>query len=93
MLLVLAMATTFCECIPTQVHALTWLLMLPEVDLLCFHRWFLVTFPAVIESGSDTKLCASLLKPNDSLTMTVSLLDDKNSSCAAELSVGFSPML
>ncbi|XP_043082079.1 alpha-2-macroglobulin-P-like [Puntigrus tetrazona] len=40
--------------------------------------WFLVSFPAVIESGSDTKLCASLLKPNESLTMTVSLLDDKN---------------
>uniref|UniRef100_A0A8C2KZM5 Alpha-macroglobulin receptor-binding domain-containing protein n=1 Tax=Cyprinus carpio TaxID=7962 RepID=A0A8C2KZM5_CYPCA len=40
--------------------------------------WFLVTFPAVIESGSDAKLCAILLKPNETLTMTVSLLDDKN---------------
>ncbi|XP_067293425.1 alpha-2-macroglobulin-like protein 1 [Pseudorasbora parva] len=39
---------------------------------------FLVTFPALIESSSDVKLCASLLKPNESLTMTVSLLDDKN---------------
>ncbi|XP_039543528.1 alpha-2-macroglobulin-like protein 1 [Pimephales promelas] len=39
---------------------------------------FLVTFPEVIESGSDAKLCAILLKPNDSLTMTISLLDDKN---------------
>ncbi|XP_073682425.1 alpha-2-macroglobulin-P-like [Garra rufa] len=41
-------------------------------------RFFLVTFPAVIESGSDAKLCASLLKPNESLTMTIFLLDDKN---------------
>ncbi|XP_039543526.1 pregnancy zone protein-like [Pimephales promelas] len=39
---------------------------------------FMVTFPAVIESGSDAKLCASLLKPQESLTMTVSLLDDEH---------------
>ncbi|XP_016353787.1 alpha-2-macroglobulin-like [Sinocyclocheilus anshuiensis] len=39
---------------------------------------FLVTFPAVIESSSDAKLCASLLKPNETLTLTVSLLDHKN---------------
>ncbi|XP_051744963.1 alpha-2-macroglobulin-like [Ctenopharyngodon idella] len=40
--------------------------------------FFMVTFPAVIESGSASKLCASLLKPQESLTMTISLLDDKN---------------
>ncbi|XP_016115418.1 alpha-2-macroglobulin-P-like [Sinocyclocheilus grahami] len=40
--------------------------------------FFLVTIPAVIESGSDAKLCAILLKPNESITMTISLLDDKN---------------
>ncbi|XP_073677958.1 alpha-2-macroglobulin-like [Garra rufa] len=40
----------------------------------------MVTFPAVIESGSGAKLCASLLKPNESLTMTISLLDDKNTA-------------
>ncbi|XP_048061395.1 LOW QUALITY PROTEIN: alpha-1-inhibitor 3-like [Megalobrama amblycephala] len=39
---------------------------------------FMVTFPAVIESGSDAKLCATLLNPQESLTVTVSLLDDKN---------------
>ncbi|ROI15092.1 Pregnancy zone protein [Anabarilius grahami] len=38
----------------------------------------MVTFPAVIESGSDAKLCVTLLNPQESLTMTVSLLDDKN---------------
>lgn len=37
-----------------------------------------MTFPAVIEAGSNAKLCAILLKPNESLTMTVSLLDDQN---------------
>ncbi|XP_067219832.1 alpha-2-macroglobulin-like [Chanodichthys erythropterus] len=39
---------------------------------------FMVTFPAVIESGSDAKLCATLLKPQERLTMTVSLLDNTN---------------
>ncbi|KAF4116471.1 alpha-2-macroglobulin-like [Onychostoma macrolepis] len=39
---------------------------------------FLVTFPALIESGSDAKFCASLLRPNESLTMTMSLVDEKN---------------
>ncbi|XP_056118834.1 alpha-2-macroglobulin-like [Rhinichthys klamathensis goyatoka] len=37
---------------------------------------FMVMFPAVIESESDAKLCITLLKSQESLTMTVSLLDD-----------------
>ncbi|XP_077075603.1 alpha-2-macroglobulin-like protein 1 [Siphateles boraxobius] len=36
---------------------------------------FMVMFPAVIESGSNAKLCITLLKSQESLTMTVSLLD------------------
>nr|XP_009296557.2 pregnancy zone protein-like [Danio rerio] len=39
---------------------------------------FLVTFPSLIESGSGAKLCASLLKPQGSLTITITLVDDKN---------------
>ncbi|XP_026076244.1 alpha-2-macroglobulin-like [Carassius auratus] len=39
---------------------------------------FIVMFPGVIESGSEAKLCASLLKPQEKLTMTISLLDEKN---------------
>ncbi len=31
----------------------------------------MVTFPAVIESGSEAKLCASLLKPNESLVINI----------------------
>ncbi|KTF83501.1 hypothetical protein cypCar_00041755, partial [Cyprinus carpio] len=46
--------------------------------LLCKVRSFLVTFSAVIEACSKAELCASLLKPNESLTMTVFLVDDKN---------------
>ncbi|XP_042572518.1 alpha-2-macroglobulin-like protein 1 isoform X1 [Cyprinus carpio] len=39
---------------------------------------FIVMFPGVIESGSEAELCASLLKPQEKLTMTISLLDEKN---------------
>ncbi|XP_026066431.1 alpha-2-macroglobulin-like protein 1 [Carassius auratus] len=39
---------------------------------------FLVMFSAVIESGSNAKLCASLLKPNESLAMNIFLVDDQN---------------
>ncbi|XP_073673331.1 alpha-2-macroglobulin-like isoform X2 [Garra rufa] len=41
---------------------------------------FLVTFPAVIESGSDAKLCASLLKPNESLVMNICLVHGDQST-------------
>ncbi len=40
----------------------------------------MVTFPAVIESGSEAKLCASLLKPNESLVMDIYLVDGNQSS-------------
>ncbi|XP_036453873.1 alpha-2-macroglobulin-like [Colossoma macropomum] len=36
--------------------------------------YFMVTFPAVIESGSEATLCASLLKPNETLQMTIYLV-------------------
>ncbi|KAG1932691.1 alpha-2-macroglobulin-like [Pimephales promelas] len=36
--------------------------------------YFMVTFPAVIKSGSEAKLCASVLKPNESLVMNIYLV-------------------
>ncbi|ROL50863.1 Alpha-2-macroglobulin-like protein 1 [Anabarilius grahami] len=52
---------------------------MPNARLRTFNKmFFMVTFPAVIESGSEAKLCVTLLKPQESLTLTVSLLDDKN---------------
>ncbi|KAL6471066.1 hypothetical protein MHYP_G00197160 [Metynnis hypsauchen] len=36
--------------------------------------YFMVMFPAVIESGSEATLCASLLKPNETLQMTIYLV-------------------
>ncbi|XP_043974431.1 alpha-2-macroglobulin-like [Gambusia affinis] len=34
---------------------------------------YMVAIPAVLESGAETKFCASLLQPNESLLMTVTL--------------------
>uniref|UniRef100_A0A8C7NVR5 Alpha-macroglobulin receptor-binding domain-containing protein n=1 Tax=Oncorhynchus mykiss TaxID=8022 RepID=A0A8C7NVR5_ONCMY len=37
---------------------------------------YFITVPAVIQAGSEAKLCASLLQPNETLVMTVSLMAD-----------------
>lgn len=39
----------------------------------------MVTFPAVIESGSHVTFCASLLKPKETLQMNVYLVDGNHS--------------
>ncbi|XP_001345438.8 alpha-2-macroglobulin-like isoform X1 [Danio rerio] len=41
---------------------------------------FMVIFPAVIESGSEAKLCASLLNPNESLVMNIYLVHGNQST-------------
>ncbi|XP_036453897.1 alpha-2-macroglobulin-like isoform X2 [Colossoma macropomum] len=41
--------------------------------------YFMVTFPAVIESGSEATLCTSFLKPNETLQMTIYLDHDNQS--------------
>lgn len=42
--------------------------------VLC--RVYMVAIPAVIQAGSEAKLCASLLQPNETLVMTISLIAD-----------------
>lgn len=46
------------------------------VILVCFCgcRHFMVAIPAVIEAGSESRLCASLLQPNETLAMTATLV-------------------
>ena len=34
----------------------------------------MVAIPAVLEAGAETKFCASLLQPNETLEMTVTLM-------------------
>ncbi len=66
----------FCERSAKMFRANSFIVSEPK--FLCLHSLFTVMFPAVIESGSDAKLCASLLKPQESLTMTISLLDERD---------------
>ncbi|XP_038548731.1 alpha-2-macroglobulin-like isoform X3 [Micropterus salmoides] len=41
---------------------------------------YLVAIPAVLEAGAETKLCASLLQPNESLDMTVTLMSQEQNT-------------
>uniref|UniRef100_A0A8C2WSX2 Alpha-macroglobulin receptor-binding domain-containing protein n=1 Tax=Cyclopterus lumpus TaxID=8103 RepID=A0A8C2WSX2_CYCLU len=49
----------------------TWTLSLFCMFLCC--RQYMVAIPATLESGAVTKLCASLLQPNETLVMTITL--------------------
>uniref|UniRef100_A0A4W4F6Z6 Alpha-macroglobulin receptor-binding domain-containing protein n=1 Tax=Electrophorus electricus TaxID=8005 RepID=A0A4W4F6Z6_ELEEL len=55
--------------------------------LLFLHLYFMVTFPAVIESGSEAKLCVSLLRPNETLQMTIYLIHNNHSRTLVEETV------
>uniref|UniRef100_A0A667YQQ0 Alpha-2-macroglobulin-like n=1 Tax=Myripristis murdjan TaxID=586833 RepID=A0A667YQQ0_9TELE len=39
----------------------------------CGYRHYMVAIPAVLEAGADTQFCASLLQPNETLLMTITL--------------------
>uniref|UniRef100_A0A8C1FYI2 Alpha-2-macroglobulin-like n=1 Tax=Cyprinus carpio TaxID=7962 RepID=A0A8C1FYI2_CYPCA len=61
-----------------------WLLLF-SLLLVCINGQtlgpsFTVTFPAVIESGSEAKLCANLLKPNERLVMNIYLVHGDQST-------------
>lgn len=50
---------------------------------VCFYvcRQYMVAIPAVLEAGAMTKFCASLLQPNETLVMTVTLMSkNKNTT-------------
>uniref|UniRef100_A0A8C7KTW9 Alpha-macroglobulin-like TED domain-containing protein n=1 Tax=Oncorhynchus kisutch TaxID=8019 RepID=A0A8C7KTW9_ONCKI len=64
--------------VPSGLQVWRWVLF------ACFH-WlcvcqetprpvYMVAIPAVIQAGSEAKLCASLLQPNETLVMTISLI-------------------
>uniref|UniRef100_A0A4W5JWG0 Alpha-2-macroglobulin bait region domain-containing protein n=1 Tax=Hucho hucho TaxID=62062 RepID=A0A4W5JWG0_9TELE len=69
--------------VPSGLHVWRW------IFFACFHCLcvcqktprpvYMVTIPAVIQAGSEAKLCASLLQPNETLVMTVSLIADGQS--------------
>uniref|UniRef100_A0AAQ5ZZ33 Alpha-2-macroglobulin-like n=1 Tax=Amphiprion ocellaris TaxID=80972 RepID=A0AAQ5ZZ33_AMPOC len=43
-------------------------------------RQYVVTFPAVLEAGAQTKLCASLMQPSETLLMTVTLMSERENT-------------
>uniref|UniRef100_A0A3Q1JBX2 Alpha-2-macroglobulin-like n=1 Tax=Anabas testudineus TaxID=64144 RepID=A0A3Q1JBX2_ANATE len=50
--------------------------------LCVFLKWlsYMVAIPAVLEAGSETKFCASLLQPSRSVVMTVTLVSEEKST-------------
>ncbi|KAM9359111.1 alpha-2-macroglobulin-like [Symphorus nematophorus] len=41
-------------------------------------RHYMVTIPAVLESGAESKFCANLMQPNETLSMTVILISESD---------------
>uniref|UniRef100_A0A3B3XRC1 Macroglobulin domain-containing protein n=1 Tax=Poecilia mexicana TaxID=48701 RepID=A0A3B3XRC1_9TELE len=49
---------------------------------------YMVTMPAILEAGAQTKLCASLMEPNETLTMTVTLTSQEETTILHEKTSG-----
>uniref|UniRef100_A0A8C7TPK1 Alpha-2-macroglobulin-like n=1 Tax=Oncorhynchus mykiss TaxID=8022 RepID=A0A8C7TPK1_ONCMY len=69
--------------VPSGLHVWRWILF-ACFHWLCFCQetprpFYMVAIPAVIQAGSEAKLCASLLQPNETLVMTISLIVDEQS--------------
>uniref|UniRef100_A0A096LYA9 Alpha-2-macroglobulin bait region domain-containing protein n=1 Tax=Poecilia formosa TaxID=48698 RepID=A0A096LYA9_POEFO len=56
-----------------QMSTWTLCLYLYMIGAAMTKPYYMVTIPAVLEAGAQTKFCASLLEPNGTLTMTVTL--------------------
>uniref|UniRef100_A0A3B4VI62 Macroglobulin domain-containing protein n=1 Tax=Seriola dumerili TaxID=41447 RepID=A0A3B4VI62_SERDU len=53
----------------------------------CVYRQYMVAVPAVLEAGAETKFCVSLLQPNETLVMTVTLISqEKNTTLLKQAS-------
>lgn len=46
------------------------------LNLFSPDRSFIVSLPVVIESGSQARLCVSLYKPNETLSMSIYLVNE-----------------
>uniref|UniRef100_A0A8C9XNQ4 Alpha-2-macroglobulin-like n=1 Tax=Sander lucioperca TaxID=283035 RepID=A0A8C9XNQ4_SANLU len=54
---------------------------------VCGCRQYMVAIPAILESGAETKVCASLLQPSETLEMSVTLMSqEKNTTLLKETS-------
>ena len=50
--------------------------------IVCRH--YMVAIPAVLEAGADTRFCASLMQPNETLTMIVNLISQRENRTLLE---------
>ncbi|KAF3847192.1 hypothetical protein F7725_020220 [Dissostichus mawsoni] len=55
---------------------LSWMCVVPAVA----GPQYMVAVPAVLEAGVETKFCASLLQPNETLVMTVTLMSEETNT-------------
>uniref|UniRef100_A0A8C9XC24 Alpha-2-macroglobulin n=1 Tax=Sander lucioperca TaxID=283035 RepID=A0A8C9XC24_SANLU len=56
-------------------------------DINRFYSSYMVAIPAILESGAETKFCASLLQPSETLEMSVTLMSqEKNTTLLKETS-------
>ncbi|XP_017163865.1 alpha-2-macroglobulin-like isoform X2 [Poecilia reticulata] len=61
-----------------QMSTWTLFVFLCMIGANMANPYYMVTIPAVLEAGAQTKFCASLLEPNETLTMTVTLRSQEN---------------
>lgn len=47
---------------------------------LCVYSLYMVAIPAVIEAGAETKFCVSLLQPNETVVLTVTLMSEEKNT-------------
>ncbi|KAG7222463.1 hypothetical protein INR49_016232, partial [Caranx melampygus] len=67
-----------------QIQVWTWTLCV-FLSWMCVGQvvagpHYMVAIPAVIEAGAETKFCASLLQPNETMVMTVTLMSEEKNT-------------
>uniref|UniRef100_A0A8C9XE17 Alpha-2-macroglobulin-like n=1 Tax=Sander lucioperca TaxID=283035 RepID=A0A8C9XE17_SANLU len=66
---------------------LSWMCVDMYCMCVCGCRQYMVAIPAILESGAETKFCASLLQPSETLEMSVTLMSqEKNTTLLKETS-------
>lgn len=51
---------------------------------VCGCRQYMVAIPAILESGAETRFCASLLEPSETLEMSVTLMSQEANTTLLE---------
>uniref|UniRef100_A0A3Q1C540 Alpha-2-macroglobulin-like n=1 Tax=Amphiprion ocellaris TaxID=80972 RepID=A0A3Q1C540_AMPOC len=68
----------------SDIQTWTWTLFVYLSWMQAERTQYMVAIPAVLEAGAETKFCASLLQPNKTLIMTVSLMSKETNTTLLE---------